>query len=128
MNKELVDLTYDFMEKAADLLAQQSKANAEAIRVYGEITEFASIIHEAFMEGCNMGAAEEVMFLAWFSDKFADSISDELKAGRETQSRLTVAAPDLLEALIDEVKAMRYDGREPSEVTLAAIAKAGGSS
>ena len=41
------------------------------------------------------------------------------------QAQLIAAAPDLLEALIDEVKAMRYDGREPSEATLAAIAKAG---
>ena len=72
MNKELVDLTYDFMEKAADLLAKQAKENAGTIRVYDEITEFAALIHEAFMEGGNMGAAEEVIFLAWFHDKFED--------------------------------------------------------
>ena len=87
MNKELVDLTYDFMEKAADLLAQQAKENQGTIRVYDEITEFASIIHEAFMEGGDMGAAEEVIFLAWFSDKFEDSISEELKAGQKQAAR-----------------------------------------
>ena len=81
MNKQLVDLTYSFMQQAADLLAQQAKNSAGTIRVYDEITEFASIVHEAFMEGGDMGAAEETMFLAWFHDKFQDSISNELKEG-----------------------------------------------
>jgi len=40
--------------------------------------------------------------------------------------RLITAAPKLLAALKDEVRAMRYDGREPAEATLIVIAEAEG--
>jgi hypothetical protein len=65
MDKELTDLTYDFMEAVAPILE-----DADPKSRYNKMEEFAALIHEAFCEIVKESEADEVMFTCYFYDQF----------------------------------------------------------